>query len=80
MAFGTATVVTNVGKAMVADRIRTDVLPSGINHVTLALADRRMALDWAGIELPELPLLDDQVRLIGTRIVPALADTAQSTS
>jgi len=64
----------------VADRIRTDVLPSGINHVTLALADRRMALDWAGIELPELPLLDDQVRLIGRRIVPALADTAQSTS
>jgi len=64
----------------VADRIRTDVLSSGINHVTLALADRRMALDWAGIELPELPLLDDQVRLIGTRIVPALADTAQSTS
>jgi alkanesulfonate monooxygenase SsuD/methylene tetrahydromethanopterin reductase-like flavin-dependent oxidoreductase (luciferase family) len=62
----------------VAARIRTDVLPSGFNHVTLALADRRMALDWAGIELPDLPLLDDQVRLIGTRIVPAL--TAQSTS
>jgi 5,10-methylenetetrahydromethanopterin reductase len=57
----------------VAARIRSDVLPSGVNHVTLALADRRMALDWAGIELPDLPLLDAQVRLIGTRIVPALS-------
>jgi 5,10-methylenetetrahydromethanopterin reductase len=56
----------------VAERIRSDVIPSGINHVTLALADRRMALDWAGIDLPDLPLLDDQVRMIGTRIAPAL--------
>jgi len=56
----------------VAERIRTDVLPSGINHVVLALTDRRLPLDWAGIELPGLPSLDDQVQMIGTRIVPAL--------
>jgi 5,10-methylenetetrahydromethanopterin reductase len=57
----------------VADRIRADVLPSGIDHVVLALADRQIALDWGGIDLPDLPSLDDQVRLIGKRIVPALA-------
>jgi 5,10-methylenetetrahydromethanopterin reductase len=56
----------------IAERIRRDVLPSGIDHIVLALADRRMALDWAGIDLPGLPSLDDQIRLIGTRIVPAL--------
>jgi 5,10-methylenetetrahydromethanopterin reductase len=66
----------------IADRIRADVVPSGINHVTLALADRRLALDWAGIELPDLPLLDDQVRLIGSRVMPVLTagPSAQSTS
>jgi 5,10-methylenetetrahydromethanopterin reductase len=56
----------------IVDRIRTDVLPSGINHVTLALADRQLALDWAGIDLPGLPSLDEQVRLIGTQILPPL--------
>ena len=56
----------------VAERIRADVLPSGINHVVLALTDRRLARDWAGLDLPGLPPLDDQIRLIGTRILPAL--------
>jgi hypothetical protein len=56
----------------IVDRVRTNVLSSGIDHVTLALADRRLALDWAGIDLPDLPSLDDQVRLIGTRILPGL--------
>jgi alkanesulfonate monooxygenase SsuD/methylene tetrahydromethanopterin reductase-like flavin-dependent oxidoreductase (luciferase family) len=55
----------------VAKRIRADVLPSGINHVVLALTDRRLARDWAGLDLP-LPSLDHQIRLIGTRILPAL--------
>jgi 5,10-methylenetetrahydromethanopterin reductase len=56
----------------VADRIRADVLPSGIDHVVLALSDRRLVLDWAGIDLPALPSLGDQIRLIGERIAPAL--------
>ena len=56
----------------VAERIRADVLPSGIDHVVLALTDRRLPLDWAGIDLPGLPSLDEQVRMIGGRILPAL--------
>jgi alkanesulfonate monooxygenase SsuD/methylene tetrahydromethanopterin reductase-like flavin-dependent oxidoreductase (luciferase family) len=56
----------------IVDRIGTDVLPSGINHIVLALTDRGLARDWAGLDLPGLPPLDDQVRLIGTRILPAL--------
>ena len=56
----------------IVDRIRTDVLPSGINHVVLALTDRGLARNWAGLDLPGLPPLDHQVRLIGTRILPAL--------
>ena len=57
----------------IVDRIGTDVLPSGINHIVLALTDRGLARDWAGLDLPGLPPLDDQVRLIGTRILPALS-------
>jgi hypothetical protein len=49
------------------------VLPSGISHIVLALTDRGLARDWAGLDLPGLPPLDDQVRLIGTRILPALS-------
>jgi hypothetical protein len=40
--------------------------------VVLALTDRRLPLDWAGIDLPGLPSLDEQVRMIGGRILPAL--------
>jgi 5,10-methylenetetrahydromethanopterin reductase len=57
----------------VVERLRRDVLPSGIGHVALALADRQMALEWAGIDLPGLPSLVEQVRLIGTRIASAIA-------
>jgi len=56
----------------IVERIRTDVLPSGVNHVVLALTDRGLAQTWAGLDLPGLPPLDDQVRLIGARILPEL--------
>ena len=57
----------------IVERIRTDVLPSGVNHVVLALTDRGLAQTWAGLDLPGLPPLDDQVRLIGARILPELS-------
>jgi 5,10-methylenetetrahydromethanopterin reductase len=50
------------------------VLPSGINHVALALTDRGLVREWAGLDLPGLPTLEEQVRLIGERIAPALAE------
>jgi 5,10-methylenetetrahydromethanopterin reductase len=56
----------------VADKITTEVLPCGINHVALALTDRSQPRDWAGIELPDLPDLAEQIRMIGQRILPTL--------
>ena len=56
----------------VAAKLKTDVLPSGINHIALALTDRNQPLEWAGIEVPDLPDLSEQIRLIGERILPAL--------
>ena len=58
----------------IVDRIRTDVLPSGINHIVLALTDRGLAQHWAGLDLPGLPALEEQVRLIGERVLPRLSE------
>ena len=57
----------------IVERLRTDVLPSGIDHIALALIDRGSVLEWSGIDLPGLPPLDEQIRLIGSRIVPQIA-------
>ena len=40
------------------------------NHVVLALADREIPRIWAGTEIPGLPTVSEQVRLIGERVLP----------
>ena len=62
----------------VARRIRDEVLPSGVSHVALALTDRGLALDWAGLDLPGLPPLEEQVRMIGERILPVVRESADA--
>jgi 5,10-methylenetetrahydromethanopterin reductase len=57
----------------VADRINRDVVPSGFNHVSLALADAAPPRAWAGTEIPGLPTLSEQVRLIADRVIPLIA-------
>ena len=46
--------------------------PAGFNHVALALADAEIPRAWAGIEIPGLPTLAEQVSLIAERVVPQL--------
>ncbi len=57
----------------VAERIRSEVMPTGFGHVSLALADAEIPRAWAGIEIPGLPSLSEQVALIGQRVIPLLA-------
>jgi 5,10-methylenetetrahydromethanopterin reductase len=59
----------------IVERLHADVLPSGIAHVVLALTDRASVHSWAGIDVPGLPSIDEQIRLIGERVVPALGPT-----
>ena len=47
----------------VAERIRNEIVPAGFNHVALALADAEIPRAWAGVEIPGLPTLAEQVRL-----------------
>ena len=56
----------------VAERIRNEIGPAGFNHVVLALADAEIPRAWAGVEIPGLPTLAEQVRLIAERVVPLL--------
>jgi 5,10-methylenetetrahydromethanopterin reductase len=57
----------------VADRINREFLPAGFNHVSLALADAEIPRAWAGIEIPGLPTLSEQVRLIADRVIPLVS-------
>ena len=57
----------------VAERVRADIFAAGFNHVALALADCEIPRVWAGIDVPGLPSLSEQVRLIAERVLPALA-------
>ena len=57
----------------VAERIRCDVVGAGFGHVALALADAEIPRAWAGVEIPGLPTLSEQVRLVADRVLPLLA-------
>ena len=57
----------------VADRINREFLPAGFNHVSLALADAEIPRAWAGTEIPGLPTLSEQVRLIADRVIPLVS-------
>jgi 5,10-methylenetetrahydromethanopterin reductase len=54
----------------VAERLRTDVYGAGFDHAVLALADREIPRVWAGTDIPGLPTLSEQVRLIVERVLP----------
>jgi 5,10-methylenetetrahydromethanopterin reductase len=56
----------------VAKRVRTDIFDAGFNHVVLALADREIPRLWAGTEIPGLPTVSEQVRLIAERVLPLI--------
>ena len=57
----------------VAERIRRDIFDAGFRHVALALADAEIPRVWAGVEIPGLPTLSEQVRLVADRVLPLLA-------
>jgi len=57
----------------VAERIRSDVFGAGFNHAVLALSDREIPRLWADTDIPGLPTLSEQVRLVAERVLPLLA-------
>lgn len=55
-----------------AEQIRRDILPAGINHVILALADAPLVQFFSGQALEGVPPITEQLRLVAERMIPAL--------
>ena len=56
------------------ERIRTDIVPHGYNHIALGLVDPRLIESWSGQRAEGLPDLPGQLELFATQVVPALKD------
>ena len=55
-----------------AEQIRRDILPAGINHLILALADAPLVEFFSGQSIEGVPGIKDQLRLVAERMIPAL--------
>jgi 5,10-methylenetetrahydromethanopterin reductase len=55
-----------------AEQIRRDIIPSGINHVILALADAPLVELFSGQSVSGVPGIADQLRLASQRLIPAV--------
>ncbi|MGO9819749.1 MAG: 5,10-methylene tetrahydromethanopterin reductase, partial [Solirubrobacteraceae bacterium] len=55
-----------------AEQIKRDILPAGINHVILALADAHLVEFFSGQSIEGVPSIPDQLRLAAERIFPAV--------
>jgi hypothetical protein len=56
-----------------AEKIRTQIAPSGVNHVIRALTDRRLVPAFTGRDLDGVADADGQLRLVHDQIMPVPA-------
>jgi 5,10-methylenetetrahydromethanopterin reductase len=54
------------------ERLRRDVLPTGLEHLLLSFADPFTVKSWSGREIDGLPDLAGQLRLFKDEVIPAL--------
>ncbi|GAA0951000.1 LLM class flavin-dependent oxidoreductase [Nonomuraea longicatena] len=52
-------------------KIKREIEPSGVNHMILAVTDSTLVRQFMGRDLPEVPSVDAQLRLIHDRVFPA---------
>jgi 5,10-methylenetetrahydromethanopterin reductase len=55
-----------------AEQIKRDIIPAGINHVILALADAPLVEFFSGQKIDGVPPIKDQLRLAAERMFPAI--------
>ncbi len=55
-----------------AEQIKRDILPSGINHVILALADAPLVALFSGQTVEGVPPITGQLKLVADRMMPLL--------
>jgi 5,10-methylenetetrahydromethanopterin reductase len=57
----------------VVEKIQSDIQPAGINHMILALSDAGLVKLFSGEEVPNVPDINGQLRLVAERVMPAFA-------
>jgi 5,10-methylenetetrahydromethanopterin reductase len=57
----------------VVEKIRTDLAPAGVNHMILALSDPYLVKFFTGEDVPGVPDIQGQLRLVADRVMPAFA-------
>jgi 5,10-methylenetetrahydromethanopterin reductase len=55
----------------VVEKIRGDIEPAGVNHMILALSDAHLVKFFAGEDVPGVPDIRGQLKLVAERVMPA---------
>ena len=55
----------------VVEKIKTDMQPAGVNHMILALSDAGLVKLFSGEDVPNVPDINGQLRLVADRVMPA---------
>jgi 5,10-methylenetetrahydromethanopterin reductase len=57
----------------VVEKIQSDIQPAGINHMILALSDAGLVKLFSGEEVPNVPDIRGQLKLVADRVIPEFA-------
>ena len=57
----------------VVEKIKRDIAPAGVNHMILALSDPHLVEFFSGEKVANVPGVDDQLKLVAERVMPAFA-------
>jgi 5,10-methylenetetrahydromethanopterin reductase len=55
----------------VVEKIQRDIQPAGVNHMILALSDAGLVKLFSGEDVPNVPDINGQLRLVAERVMPA---------
>ncbi len=55
----------------VVEKIKTDLEPAGVNHMILALSDPALVKLFSGEDVPNVPDIRGQLKLVHDRVMPA---------
>ena len=57
----------------IVEKIRTDIQPAGVNHMILALSDAALVKMFTGEDVPNVPDINGQLKLVADRVMPAFS-------
>jgi len=55
------------------EKIKADIEPAGVNHMILALSDAHLVEFFSGEQVENVPGVNDQLKLVAERMMPAFA-------